>query len=85
MIDLRVRLGFFGLIFARIWGENGSKTARTYKIMFEVEPAIQLSVWGDHKGWKSSDFRAKISGQIVGQKTEQFPKFMQNNEKTTVF
>ena len=61
------------------------KIARTYKIVFEVEPAIYLSVWGDHRRWKLGDFRAKISGQIVGQKIEQFPKFMQNNEKTTVF
>ena len=26
-----------------------------------------------------------VSGQIVGQKIEKFPIFMQNNEKTTVF
>ena len=55
------------------------------KILLLVEPAIYLLVLGDHQQWKSGDFRAKISGQIVGQKIGQFPKFMQNNEKTTVF
>lgn len=57
-----------------IGSELCSKITQTYKIMFVVEPAIYLSVWGDHRQCKLGDFRAKISGQIVGQYSLVFVK-----------
>jgi len=63
-----------GKILIEIGSELCSKITRTYKITFEIEPAIYLSVWGDHRRWKLGDFRAKISGQIGGQNSPVFAK-----------
>ena len=61
------------------------KIARTYKIVFEVEPAIYLSVWGDHRRWELGDFMAKISGQIVGQKNWKIPEIYAKQRKNDRF
>ena len=48
LASLEIRMWVVGKILMEIGAELCSKIARTYKIVFEVEPAIYLSVWGDY-------------------------------------
>lgn len=49
LASLEIRIWVVGKILMEIGSELCSKIARTYKIMFEVEPGIYLSVLGDHQ------------------------------------